>query len=107
MRGDGCSARALDDRSSCPHTSPRRLTPAEIRTIKDMVTAVEYRHVPTGRPVARVTSAPIPKAWGHPRGGKLRALPFAGHRHGARWIGSLTSRAPDRNGDLARAPMPG
>jgi hypothetical protein len=39
---------ALDDRSSCPHTSPHRLTPAEIRAIKDMVTAVEYRHVPTG-----------------------------------------------------------
>jgi len=39
---------ALDDQSSCPHTSPHRLTPAEIRAIKDMVTAVEYRHVPTG-----------------------------------------------------------
>jgi len=39
---------ALDDQSSCPHTSPHRLTSAEIRTIKDMVTAIEYRHVPTG-----------------------------------------------------------
>jgi putative transposase len=39
---------ALDDRSSCPHTSPHRLTPPEVRTIKDMVTALEYRHVPTG-----------------------------------------------------------
>ena len=39
---------ALDDRPSCPHTSPHRLTLAEVRTIKDMVTAVEYRHVPTG-----------------------------------------------------------
>jgi hypothetical protein len=38
----------LDDQSSCPHTAPHRLTAAEIRTIKDMVTAVEYRHVPTG-----------------------------------------------------------
>ena len=38
---------ALDDQPSCPHTSPHRLTPAEIRAIKDMVTAVEYRHVPT------------------------------------------------------------
>jgi putative transposase len=38
----------LDDQSSCPHTSPHRLTPAEIRSIKGMVTAVEYRHVPTG-----------------------------------------------------------
>src|SRR5262249_24525809 len=38
----------LDDQSSCPHTSPHQLTSAEIRTIKEMVTAVEYRHVPTG-----------------------------------------------------------
>ena len=34
---------ALDDRSSCPHTSPHRLTPPEIWAIKDMVTALEYR----------------------------------------------------------------
>jgi putative transposase len=39
---------ALDDQSSCPHTSPQRLTPPEVWTIKDMVTALEYRHVPTG-----------------------------------------------------------
>ena len=39
---------ALDDHSSCPHTSPHRLTPPEVRAIKDMVTALEYRHVPTG-----------------------------------------------------------
>lgn len=39
---------ALEDQSSCPHTSPHRLTPAETLAIKDMVTAVEYRHVPTG-----------------------------------------------------------
>jgi putative transposase len=39
---------ALDDRSSCPHTSPHRLTPPEVQAIKDMVTALEYRHVPTG-----------------------------------------------------------
>jgi len=39
---------ALDDQSSCPHTSPHRLTPFEVRAIKDMVTALEYRHVPTG-----------------------------------------------------------
>ena len=41
----GC---ALDDHSSCPRTSPHRLTAAEIRKIKDMVTSPEYRHVPTG-----------------------------------------------------------
>ena len=39
---------ALDDQSSCPRTSPHRLTPREILAIKDMVTPVEYRHVPTG-----------------------------------------------------------
>jgi len=39
---------ARDDQSSCPHTSPHRLTPLEVRAIEDMVTALEYRHVPTG-----------------------------------------------------------
>jgi hypothetical protein len=39
---------ALDDQSSCPHISPHRLTPREVLTIKDIVTALEYRHVPTG-----------------------------------------------------------
>ena len=39
---------ALDDQSSCPRTSPHRLTPSEIRVIEDMVTSPEYRHVPTG-----------------------------------------------------------
>src|SRR3984893_10954415 len=39
---------ALDDQSSCPRTSPSRLTPSEVRTIQDMVTSPDYRHVPTG-----------------------------------------------------------
>src|SRR5262249_3876133 len=39
---------ALDDQSSCPRTSPHRLTSSEIRVIEDMVTSPEYRHVPTG-----------------------------------------------------------
>ena len=30
---------ALDDQSSCPHRSPHRLTPLEVRGIEDMVTA--------------------------------------------------------------------
>ena len=42
------TACALDDQSSCRRTSPHRLTPAEVRMIHDMVTAPEYRHVPTG-----------------------------------------------------------
>jgi hypothetical protein len=39
---------SLDDQSSCPHTSPHRLAPPEIRVIENMVTSPEYRHVPTG-----------------------------------------------------------
>ena len=39
---------ALDDQASCPRSSPHRLTSAEIKTIKDMVTSSDYRHVPTG-----------------------------------------------------------
>jgi hypothetical protein len=39
---------APDDQSSCPHTSPHRLTPREILAITEIVTAPEYRHVPTG-----------------------------------------------------------
>jgi hypothetical protein len=39
---------ALDDQSSCPHTSSHRLAPREVQAIKDMVTAADYRHGPTG-----------------------------------------------------------
>jgi transposase InsO family protein len=55
---------ALDDQSSCPHTSPHRLTPAEILAIKDMVTAVEYRHVPTG--TLAVLAQRLGKVWASP-----------------------------------------
>src|SRR4030095_12635264 len=37
---------ALDDQSSCSHSSPHRLIPPEARTIKATVTALEYGHVP-------------------------------------------------------------
>src|SRR5262249_3448576 len=37
----------LDDQSPCPHSSPHRLTPPEVRAIKDMVTSPAYRHVLT------------------------------------------------------------
>ncbi len=47
------SACALDDQSSCPRTSPYRLTPPEVRAIEDMVTSPECRHVPTGKPPTR------------------------------------------------------
>jgi transposase InsO family protein len=36
----------LDDRSSCPRTSPAQLTPTEVATIKDLVTDDQYRHMP-------------------------------------------------------------
>jgi transposase InsO family protein len=36
----------LDDRPSCPRTSPGQLTAAEIATIKSMVLAPEHRHMP-------------------------------------------------------------
>ena len=38
----------LDDRSSCPRTSPSQLTPTEVATVKEMVLAPEYRHMPLG-----------------------------------------------------------
>jgi len=39
---------AIDDQSSCPRTSPYRLTPTEVRAIQDMVTSPDLSHVPTG-----------------------------------------------------------
>jgi putative transposase len=38
----------LDDRRSCPRVNPRRLTPSEVATSQQMVTAEEYRHIPIG-----------------------------------------------------------
>src|SRR5262245_56645236 len=55
---------ALDDQSACPHTSPRRLTPGEVQAIKDMVTALEYRHVPTG--TLAVLAQRLGKVWASP-----------------------------------------
>ena len=54
----------LDDQSSCPRTSPHRLTPAEIRVIHDMVTSPEYRHVPTG--TLAVLAQRLGKVWASP-----------------------------------------
>jgi transposase InsO family protein len=39
----------LDDRPSCPRSSPHELTPGEVAAIRDLVTSPDYRHVPTGR----------------------------------------------------------
>ena len=38
----------LDDRSSCPRSSPRQLTADEVGVIHELVTSDDYRHVPTG-----------------------------------------------------------
>src|SRR5262249_56092672 len=45
----GQSVCSLDDRSSCPRTSPSRLTPLEVRAIEDMVTSPDYRHARPAR----------------------------------------------------------
>jgi putative transposase len=55
---------ALADQSSCPHTSPHRLTPPEVWTIEDMVTAPEYRHVPTG--TLAILAQRLGKVWASP-----------------------------------------
>jgi transposase InsO family protein len=55
---------ALDDQSSCPHTAPHRLTPLEVRAIEDMVTAAEYRHVPTG--TLAILAQRLGKVWASP-----------------------------------------
>jgi transposase InsO family protein len=39
----------LEDQSSCPNSSPQRLTPGEVSKIRELVTSPDYRHVPTGR----------------------------------------------------------
>src|SRR5215472_479717 len=55
------TACTLDDQSSCPRTSSHRLTPSEIRVIHNMMTAPEYRHVPTGR--LAVLAQRLGKVW--------------------------------------------
>ncbi len=60
-RQDAC---ALDDQSSCPRTSPHRLTPSEVRVIEHMVTAPEYRHVPTG--TLAVLAQRLGRVWASP-----------------------------------------
>ena len=60
-RQDAC---ALADQSSCPRTSPHRLTPSAVRVIEDMVTAPEYRHVPTG--TLAVLAQRLGRVWASP-----------------------------------------
>jgi putative transposase len=37
---------SLDDRTSCPRTIPNQLTSRERASIRQMATAMEYRHMP-------------------------------------------------------------
>ena len=60
-RQDAC---ALADQSSCPRTSHHRLTPSEVRVIEDMVTAPEFRHVPTG--TLAVLAQRLGRVWASP-----------------------------------------
>ncbi|MBI5545655.1 MAG: hypothetical protein HY901_17345, partial [Deltaproteobacteria bacterium] len=39
----------LDDRQSCPKTSPTQLTAAEVSSMHELVTDEAYRHVPVSR----------------------------------------------------------
>jgi len=36
----------LEDRSSCPHSSPTQMLPKEVAAIRDMVTSDKYKHIP-------------------------------------------------------------
>ena len=55
---------ALDDQSSCPRTSPSRLTSPEVRAIEEMVTSPDYRHVPTG--TLAILAQRLGKVWASP-----------------------------------------
>jgi hypothetical protein len=44
--GQGCQ---LDDQPSCPNSTPQRLTPTEVLSMRQVATSEHFRHVPTGR----------------------------------------------------------
>ena len=93
-RQDAC---ALDDRSSCPRTSPHRLTPSEVRVIEDMVTAPEYRHVPTG--TLAVLAQRLGRVWASPSTWYHLVRKYGWRR--SRRLGSAP-RAPTRCGTSTR-----
>jgi hypothetical protein len=61
---------SLDDRSSCPHTSPTQLTANEISDMRDMVVSQDYRHMSLrslalrAQRVAKVFASP--STWSRP-----------------------------------------
>jgi hypothetical protein len=95
----------LEDQSSCPNSSPHRLTADEILEIRGMVTSPEFRHVPTGRlallaqRIGRVLASPTTwyrlvreRGW---RRARLRVHPKApsiGIR--ARWTAPAATSTP-------------
>ena len=97
---------ALDDQSSCPRTSPHRLTPSEIRVIKDMVTAPDYRHVPTG--TLAILAQRLGKVWAAPSTWyRLVQSSTAGGGHGSVCIrrnrrSAFARRGPTRCGTSTR-----
>jgi transposase InsO family protein len=77
----------LEDASSCPRASPQRLTFDEVSAVRELTTAAEFRHVPTGRlavlaqRLGRVVASPMTwyrlvrkRGWRRPR---LRVHPAA------------------------------
>src|SRR6516225_1619270 len=97
---------ALDDQSSCPRTSLHRLTPSEIRVIKDMVTAPDYRHVPTG--TLAILAQRLGKVWAAPSTWyRLVQSSTAGGGHGSVCIrrnrrSAFARRGPTRCGTSTR-----
>jgi hypothetical protein len=77
-------AGALDDQSSCPRTSPHRLTPAEVEVIQDLVISPDYRHVPTG--TLAVLAQRLGKVWAAPRPGIVSCGGTAGDAPGSACI---------------------
>ena len=86
----GCD---LDDRATCPRSTPTQLTPDEVRAIQAMVTSDGYRHVPTGRlavlaqRMGKVFASPSTwcrlvrdREWGRPRHREHPASPKVGVR---------------------------
>jgi hypothetical protein len=62
----------LTDRSSCPRTSPGQLTVTEVATIKNMVLAPQYRHMPQLAIVLQNEAGPA--NLGHECQGEFRRL---------------------------------
>src|SRR3989441_10449 len=90
---------ALDDQSSCPRTSPYRLTPTEVRAIQDMVTSPDYRHVPTG--TLAVLAQRLGTVWASPSTWYRLVRPFGWRRPRVRVhpakpkVGLRTTRADE------------